>query len=168
MKPINYNRRGQTLIEALVALSIIVLGIVGVFALLNQALTINRGITDRYIASYLTAEGIEIIKNVIDTNHLQGLSWNSNLAAGEYEAAYDSVGVSPNENRFLGRDSVSELYNYSGSEVTNFKRRIVLSYPDCPGVSCEDHLKVESFVSGVIAGGGGIEVDAEDHFFNWF
>lgn len=161
------NQGGQTLIEALVALAIITIGIVGVFALLNQSLAINRGITDRYVGSALAAEGIEIVKNIIDTNILQNLAWNAGLSAGDYEAAYDSVSVSPDTGRKLLYDPNSRLYSYSGSEATNFTRRIILSYPDCPSAGCDEHIQVKSLVAGAIAGGGGLEMDVEDHFFHW-
>lgn len=70
-------RRGQTLIEALVALGILTTGFVGVVALLNRSFALNRTTTDDTQATYLAAEGIEVAKNLIDHDVYAGLALGS-------------------------------------------------------------------------------------------
>src|SRR4030042_2492611 len=57
---------GQLLIEALVAVSLMMVGMLGVFGVLSQSLGLNRVAADQYIAVNLASEGIELIKNATE------------------------------------------------------------------------------------------------------
>ena len=90
------SRTGQILIEAIIALSALTIGFLGILALLSSSLSLNRVISDNYTATYLAAEGIEVVKNAIDRNYiLQAggslVPWNNNLSEGTYEVEYDSL-----------------------------------------------------------------------------
>ncbi len=60
------SRRGQSIIEALVALSILTVGLMGVLTLLSRSLLLQRETADTAKASYLASEGIEVVKSIID------------------------------------------------------------------------------------------------------
>jgi len=63
---------GQTLIETLVAAFILTMGISAALGLATYSLKATTGIKERIIAIGLAREGIEAVKNMRDTNWLQG------------------------------------------------------------------------------------------------
>lgn len=153
---------GQILIEAMVALAILTFGILAFLTLLSNSLGLNRVIRDQLVAVYLAEEGVEIVKNIIDSNIIQQKPWNSNLAfSGKRRADYKDTELQPNPNMFLLFDPASGTYNYGTGAPTNFKRIIFIS-PVGP-----DEIRVNSTVEWTTRGGGQFEVDLEDHFFNW-
>ena len=155
-------RRGQFLIEAIVAVGVLVVGLLGIFALLSRSLSLGRTVTDNYAGTYLASEGIEVVKNIIDGNIIQGLPWVSGMSDGDFEIEYDTISLLPFQDRFLGFDPVTSLYSYAGSETTRFKRVLRLALIGSP----VDEIQVNSVVSWS-SGGGSFSVDLEDHFFNW-
>ena len=163
---------GQTLVEAMVALGIITAGLLALFALIASSISAQRIVADRITATYLAAEGIEIVKNFIDTNALRaafGCSWNNGagcieLQEGAYEVDYASDSLFPDQNRFLARDTSTGLYGYSfagAAEATPFVRRVTLVFsPD------GDEMRVNSFVYWK-SRGGEYNINVEDHFYNY-
>ncbi|MFA5386356.1 MAG: hypothetical protein WC297_01700 [Candidatus Paceibacterota bacterium] len=155
---------GQLLIEAAVAISIFTVGVLGMVNLLNRSLGLNVVVTSQYIGSNLAMEGVEIVKNLIDSNIMGGRPWNEGMAnTGEYEVEYNTMSLTAYSARKIKIDSATGLYNYSTGKDTNFTRKIQIQNicnPDC------DEIKVNSIVSWKIKGGSH-EINAEDHFFNW-
>ncbi len=64
------NKSGQGLIETIVALGIIVSGIVGIMSLAIQNQTASEYSEERLIATNLAREGVEVVRNIRDTNWL--------------------------------------------------------------------------------------------------
>jgi hypothetical protein len=163
---------GQTIVEAMIAISLITFGVLGVFRLTSQSLGLTSTVRDQYIANYLAVEGIEIVKNIVDTNIQEGNTWNKNISVdgAQYEIDYfdTSDTISPAQGLLLRLDSSTGLYSYSlGSNLeTGFKRTITILYPDCAGSPC-DHMEVSSIVDWTARGGGEFSVNLEDHFYNW-
>ena len=82
LKPITYNlkpKRGYMLVELMVSISLLVVGFLGFLGLLSRSLSLNRVVADQFIANYLAMEGIEITKNLIDSNIIQGSPWNQSF-----------------------------------------------------------------------------------------
>jgi hypothetical protein len=69
-----HSRRGQTLVEALIALSVLTVGFIGIVTLLNKSFELNRTTTNDTQATYLASEGIELAKNLIDYDAYYGFS----------------------------------------------------------------------------------------------
>lgn len=65
------HQQGQTLIETLVAAFILVMGITAAVSLASYSLGISTNIKQRVVAIGLAREGIEVVKNMRDTNWLQ-------------------------------------------------------------------------------------------------
>lgn len=156
------NNKGQLLIESLIGISLIVVGLLGVFSLLSQSLGLRRVASERYIATYLAAEGIEVVKNIIDTNHLNSVPWNQGVNTnGDYEVEYNSAFLQPFQNRAFYYHPENGLYDYNAGNVTLFKRKISIV-----SISSEE-VRVNSKIDWITRGGGEFSIDLEDHFFNW-
>ena len=152
---------GYILIEAIIGISIAIIGILGILGLLSRSASLNRVVTDQFIGNYLAAEGIEITKNLIDGNVIQEKPWNQNFATGNFETDYSSLILEPNQNRQILFDPADKLYSYKAGNPTNFIRTINIE------LIGSDEIKVNSVVKWVTRGGGRFEVNLEDHFFNW-
>lgn len=139
--------RGFTLVEAMVAISILSLAITGPMIIAQKGIGSAIYARDQITASYLAQEAVEYVRNVRDTNRINGTSWLSPFtelscletglgekcqidaryadftAAGAIQAC--SGGTCPR----LSYDTVNRLYGYgSGSDwrQTPFTRTIVL------------------------------------------
>ncbi|MBI3088832.1 MAG: prepilin-type N-terminal cleavage/methylation domain-containing protein [Candidatus Colwellbacteria bacterium] len=156
--------RGQTLVELMIAMSVMSVGLLSVFAVLSQSLGLNRVVAEQYIASNLAAEGIEVVKNIIDTNVAQDRpSWNEGVGPGTYEVQYDSPTLTQvsGEGRVLTFDPDTGLYAYDKRTSTNFRRVITINSIN------SNEIQVKSTVTWSSRGGKTFEVVLEDRFFNW-
>lgn len=59
---------GFTLLETIVAISVLMLGVVGPLSLIQRNLKASRSASDRLVASFLAQEGIEAVRSVIANN----------------------------------------------------------------------------------------------------
>lgn len=73
---LNTKRRGETLIEILVALFSLTLGMGAAVTLILIAMKTNVGIKDQLVATNLAREGLEAVRNIRDTNWLR---WSSDI-----------------------------------------------------------------------------------------
>jgi len=179
-----HSRRGQTLVEALIALSILTVGFVSIIGLLTKSFQLNRTTSNDTQATYLAAEGVEVAKNIIDYDVYYGLSlrqgsstqdrWGCSFGLSinvptDYALEYDTVPpagctarMSPLTSDKLYFDSDTDLYTSSsfGTQPTNFTRDVWIT-----AVS-NDELDVQSKV----AWSDGLQsntITVEDHFYNW-
>lgn len=156
------NKKGYVLIEAIIAITIAVVGLLGIFSLLSRSLSLNRVVADRFVASYLAAEGIEIVKNLVDNNILAGRPWNEALASGAYEADYTDTGLAPDSERFIRFNADTGAYGYGELTPTLMKRTITI------GTSSDgEELTVGSRVNWTTRGGGKFDINLEEHLFHW-
>jgi len=122
--------RGQVLNEALIAMGIVTVGILGMAGFLSKAIAEGRYISNQTTAVNLAAEGIEIAKNILDGNALSGPgAWNRGFERGLYEVDYSSKKLGdPVESslRYLQKKTVGgiDLYGYNGGDKTGFRRSI--------------------------------------------
>ncbi len=157
-------KKGQILIEALMALTFLTVAFFSAFALLGQSLSTDRASAQSYVATYLAAEGVEVARNIVDGNGIQKNAWNKDLAPGDYEVVYNDfsmTGADRNQLRYLMYDPSTNIYSYSGSVQTPFKRLITITSAG------SDEIKINSVVSWVGPGGGSFSANLEDHFMNW-
>ncbi len=85
---------GQSLVEMIVAIAIIVTGLVGALALTISNLTGVGEAGTRVVASNLAREGVEVVRNLRDANWLQDLAWDAGLFSGDdftAIAVFDSI-----------------------------------------------------------------------------
>jgi len=159
------SRRGSVLIESIVGISIAIIGMTGIFALLSRSLAINRDITQKLVATYLSSEGIEIVKSLIDTNVVRGGPWNKGVSSGNYEDVPYNATTLPapivgQATKKISFENASGIYSYNSGSPTPFKRTIKISELSA------DEIKVVSDVEwderNIIQ-----KISLEDHFFNW-
>lgn len=90
------------MIEAMVAAVVGVVGILGVVGLLTDSLSKSNQISDRFIGTYLAAEGVEIVRSLIDEN-------------------YSNISGAPTWNGIIFPDGITEVqlqYNVSLADFT--------------------------------------------------
>lgn len=66
---------GFTIIETLVALAIFTFSIVGLIVITSQGIADTNFAKNKFVASYLAQEGIEMVRNVRDSGALTGAAW---------------------------------------------------------------------------------------------
>jgi len=141
--------KGFTLVELLITITVILVGLVGTFTAVQQGITTIDYARSRLTASLLAQEGVEIVKNIRDTNLLEGRSvsidWHEGLDPEDYtpgatskvyEVEYEDIedlassfttlGCDPcifDDLRFLTQDN-NGFYGYSGATVTRYKRMV--------------------------------------------
>ena len=76
------NLTGFTLIEVLVAIFVLVVGVFGVFFVVQNITFSSQLNSSKLTAAYLVQEGIELVRNKRDSNWLANLSWDSDLPSG--------------------------------------------------------------------------------------
>ena len=175
--------KGFTLMEAMVAIFVIITGIVGVMTLITHTITSAQISKDRLTAAYLAQEGIEIVRNIRDTNWLEQYTestnpWNEGLTgcSGDCEADYfcstveDPDPTNPASHYCLAsydsghflKINTNDLYNYATGIDTKFKRKITIS--DGPISNNSLNVEVEVFWE---ERGRTHQVTVKEILYNW-
>lgn len=184
----NKLKKGFTLVETLVALSIFIISVVGIMTVLATGLTNITNAKNKMIATFLAQEGIEYIRNIRDTYVLydpegQGTSWS------DFLKKYQPICESPKGCYFniisnldfwedywitkinfyncgsgvcplLFYDPTNGKYNNNGNGIkTSFVRKITLSLIE------NDEIKVTSTVTW--GSGNSKSVSFTQNLFNW-
>src|SRR3989338_4320671 len=79
---------GQLMLEAMVGLSVLVIGLSGVLTLASHSLSLNRVNGERLTANYLAMEGVEIVKNLVDGGTIRNDIQRPGFTIGRYEVDY--------------------------------------------------------------------------------
>lgn len=128
--------RGFTLVETLVAITILMIAIVGPFYSLQQAITASQVSRDNLIASSLAQEGVEYVYFIRNSNYLAGRAWDAGLSScqGSRGCMVDptqntisqcATGSWPAGGCAALRLSPTGLYTQSGSyPTTRFTRKV--------------------------------------------
>ena len=175
------SEKGQMMVEAMVALSLINISLLGVFVLLSNSIGTNREIADKYVAIGLATEGIEIVKNIVDKNALDStVTWNGGIIGAnmeteiilDYTTGLGNGGfdIDVYEGQPLNYDTVNKRYSYdSGGEPTKYRRWVFMEMDVTTTVEPyrDDYLRVVSIVEYDIRGGGKNRIVLEDHLFGW-
>ncbi len=184
LQPISDTRKsyssGQVLIEVLIATSVLTVGFLGIITLLNRSLSLNRIIADNVTGNYLAAEGVEVVKNIIDTNVFSSQPWNQGVYDGCYELSYDSTSLTLLDNtndcsnpslsifqraRPLIFDETSNTFRYGAGgagDASQFRRIVKIETK-----SGNNEIQVNSLVRWTTRAAGVYTINIEDHFYNW-
>ncbi len=158
-------KKSFTLIEVILAVSILTLAVGGSFALIQQTLLAASQNQSKLIAYYLAQEGIEVVRNIRDSNWLEqrarpSIAWDNGLADGDYIADYLNSDLIPFENKPLNFNSEG-FYSYSGDTQTKFKRKITVTKIN------DDTLKVSIGIEWVERGRTN-NIGASEYLYNWY
>jgi prepilin-type N-terminal cleavage/methylation domain-containing protein len=139
-KIIKRSQAGFSLIEVIIAMFILSSAVFGTYILVQQTLIAAAANKLQLTAYYLGQEGVEIVRNIRDTNWLQEETWTTGLAVGGgwQEADYTSSSLSASQSRNLKVDA-DGFYNYSSGTDSHFKRKISVT-------DQTDYLQVEVVV----------------------
>ena len=153
--------KGFTLIEVIVSIAILLIGIVGIYNVFSRILTLTSGISNKLVSAYLAQEGIEIVRNIRDTNWIEGVSWNDGLGAGDWEADYTTGSLDDSyDGDFLNIGS-DGFYNYPSGIPTKFRRKITIEQID------SNTLKVTAWI-GWEERGNSHNFEIEEYIYNWY
>jgi len=156
-------KRGFTLIEVIIAISVMATGVLGIYALVPKIVSISGTNLNKFVASQLAREGIEIVRNIRDTNWLEGVDFNGGLTtcSGGCEIDYDDSDFAAYDSGRYLRINSDGFYNYDPVSETNpetkFKRKITIT-PNADILN----VKVE-----VTWSGKGSPFVLEENLYNW-
>ncbi|MGB0757704.1 MAG: type IV pilus modification PilV family protein [Patescibacteria group bacterium] len=78
-----FTQTGQGLLEALIAISVVAVGVTGVMSLAGNTLTATNISSQELLAINLAREGVELITNIRDSNYLDDTAtWDTGLNSG--------------------------------------------------------------------------------------
>lgn len=172
--------RGFTILELIVAIFVLTVGIIGAYVAVQSPLHYANVYKDQLVASYLAQEGIELVRNIRDTNWLQGFEaddWKAGLVESDdfdgccsgffCEVDYDDTALSSSSTTAssgyrLKLDS-NNFYNYDTGDPTNFRRKINIT-PET--YESEERLRVT--VSVFLGDSSSPLVEVEEILYNWY
>lgn len=155
---------GFNLLEVIIAITVITIGLLGAFTLANKTISSGKISANRVTAASLSQEGIEIVRNIRDSNWLAGNPWNQGLAAGDYIVQYDDTSLRAFSNTFLKIDS-NNFFVYDSGNDTVFKRKITITNNPDGDAGTED-IGVRSEITWTERGRSH-SLSAEDRLYNW-
>jgi hypothetical protein len=179
MKTGNNNsfRRGQSIIEAIVAVSILTTGFLGITALLTKSFQLNRTVSDETKATYLAAENIEVVKSLIDHDVYSGIAFGTSNwghcfgggSGGYFEIDYETTDcgamnlTNTTTTYPIYFNPTTGLYSYQavGGQSTIFSRSTLVTVPN------SNEIDVQSTVYWSPSPGLNQSLMLEDHFYNW-
>lgn len=124
------NKKAFSLIEALVAISILMIGILSAFILVIRTLANIPHVQSRLIATNLAQEGVELVRQIRDTNFVNSSTFRNGLISGEYQIDSSERILYPfDQTDFLKFDNDKQIYSYNSGEKNPFffQRKILIS-----------------------------------------
>lgn len=162
-------KNGFTIIELMVTIFIMTVGLAGISNLIQQTTSFVFVSSSKLTASYLAQEGIEIVRNIGDTNLIEREDYAQGLDSGNWEADYTSQSLTDTYDGDNLNIDVNSFYSYSSGTQTKFKRKITITpttEPLPPTSNGWDYLKISVQVSWQEKGKP-YEVTAEERLYGW-
>ena len=126
--------QGFTLVETLVAITVLLLAVTGPLTIAARSLNSANFSQDQITAFYLAQEGVEAIRNIRDKNAITGQSWLSGLencqsgSSCTIDSTDNSVNLCSGACPKIKYNSSSGLYGYNaGWSDSKFTRTIQIS-----------------------------------------
>jgi len=176
------NKKAFTLVELMIVVFIVSMGMVGVMSLISQIFLYTHLNQSKLTGAYLAQEGIEIVRNIRDTNWLEGRTDNGTVTPGDetddwdykikgsgtdytYAVQYDtnsaSIDYSPNSIDDPGaRLKINGFYSHGAVNPTFFYRLITVEKIS------NDKLRVRCEVKWT-EHAHSYQIVAEEHLYKW-
>lgn len=157
-------RKGFTIVEALIAIAILLTAVVGPISLIGDATHRLYYSRDRLIALNLAQEGIEVVRQKRDSNMLGLVAWDTGITAGNYLISATSstpiVSTAQTTPQTVYMDSYG-FYTQNGGTATQFKRIVNMSV-----VTAGTEMKASSTVTWTTGGQAGT-VTVSEYLYKW-
>jgi len=161
---------GFTLLEVIITIFVITVGILSACTVVQQIAFYTFRVSSRLTAAYLAKEGIEIVRNIRDTNFLDSVSWNQGLGEGEREAGYNDSSLSQwtDPGNFLNLETGAGFYGYGDGAQTQFKRKITITEIDSEApIGVIDYLNVSVLIEWK-KGDKDFSLTVQENLYNWW
>jgi len=140
-KKFKINQQGQSLVELIVAVAVINIGLFSVWSLFLVNFNAEKEAEMRIVGANLSREGIELVKNIRDSNWLKmvvsesATKWDDDLNAGDYSINFGDGALSGIESSQLFFDSDGFYSNIAqGNKLSPYKRVITIK-----NICCQDN-----------------------------
>ncbi len=156
------SERGFTLLESLVAVAILTTGISTSAFLVIQSIQTGNKIQKRIVAAHLAQEGVEVIRNIRDSNWLSGSNWTANINTAGIAGCVDYDDSSIDMSCAVGRNLFfnGSRYVYD-SQPSSFSRTASTTLLDVGAP--DEKLWVEVNVSC----GANCNVKLSEYLYDW-
>ncbi len=131
---IRHTQNGFTLVETLVAITVLLLAVTGPLTIAARSLNSANFSQDQITAFYLAQEGVEAIRNIRDKNAIAGQLWLTGLencqsgSSCTIDSTDNSVSLCSGSCQKIKYNSSSGLYGYNaGWGDSKFTRTIQIS-----------------------------------------
>ncbi len=134
-------RSGFTLVETLVAISVLLVSLAGPLTIATKGLSTALFSRDQVVAFYLAGEAVEYVRNIRDTNILNSRPWLTGLDAclGGNSCAIDVKNASVSDCAGtcapLRYDSSTKFYSYTAGSASPFRRTVSMATVNADEVS---------------------------------
>lgn len=161
------NEKGSLMIEAIVGISLVIVGLLGMTGLVVRSFAANDTVVNRFVGANLAAEGIEVVKNIIDMKIAQHEPWQqiqTEIPTGIYEVSSDGTDVQQNKNRTFCLALGAYVYLplvCTGDVATTFKRAVTVTEN-----LADEAISVDATVSWQ-SRGVPQSITVSDQFFKW-
>lgn len=191
----HHGERGQTLNEAIIAVSLLTFGVIGMLGGVVRSLSQTGIIAERMTATFLAAEGVEIAKNIVDARSMKssrsgtdpgGSRWKDDFASGRWYDELDFYDQDTSSDTSLRKYKTrSSLDDFTEAEIEAFpvlkldSSSNIFSYNSNSGENTSfrritgttsvnnQHLLVRSRVYWRAKNGKLYSVTAETNLLNW-
>ncbi len=178
IKKIKKNNKGFSLMELIVVIFVLATGLLGVLSLATNNLNTQKNNQDRLIASQLAQEGLELVRNIRDSNWANagttGDDWDEYLTDGspgedhyyiDYSGINDCSGSCDSDDIKLyikNNGSYESFYSHDSSDASfsGFTREIIIDD------SSSDDLLISCVVTWQ-TGTKSFEYKADTKIYNW-
>ena len=156
------NQKAFSLLEVIIAVFVVTIGIIGAVNLANNSISAVALSKSQLIATNLAQEGLEIVRNMRDSNWLKDIDWNTGLdsCSNGCRVQYDNLGLLLLSDNPILKINPNDFYQYDSGTDSHFHRKISIN-----NIS-DDQLKI---VSEVVWNehGRSHTVSAETRLYNW-
>lgn len=139
--------KGFTIIETLVAISILMIAIAGPLVVASKGLFGADLAKDQLVASYLAQESMEAVKNIRDNNIYTGNDWLSGLSTYTFSSAGDASPLDGSSNNpstvscvgspcTLYREASGYGHTSTGATASIYTRRFYVHDPTSRTAAC--------------------------------
>lgn len=132
MEKIKKHKTGFTLVETILAISVVSIAIATATQLTQSSLKMGRASMNQYVAFHLAEEGLEIVRNLRDSNWLQNKTWRGGLDDATYVLAENtSVDGAPWVLQSVARtDGFARTIEISTTEAEAMRVKSRVTYRD--------------------------------------